>query len=279
MPELPEVETIVRELRQRVLNRRMKGAVLLRPSMSKSSGGAAEFDEMFKGRSFISVERRGKFILIGLDDGKRLLFHLGMTGKFIVSDGHQAEVNHLCSQYLFAERGRLDHVDVRRFGRLEVYRAGQEIPTLEKLGMDPLSPQFGPDALKKLVFSKNGRAARRRAVHPLLLDQTLISGVGNIYASEALFRARIRPDRQGGTLKSRDLTHLAIELKNVLAEALQRGGTTVSDYRRIDDKPGEFRSLLKVYGRQGEPCLQCKTAIRRLRLNGRSAFFCPKCQR
>ena len=280
MPELPEVETVVRELRSRVSSRRIVMARLLKPDMLKTDDrSASEFADFFQRRRFHSIERRGKFIVFLLDNGTRLLAHLGMTGKFVQCDAKQPEPKHLCSQYLFEDGSRLDHVDVRRFGRLELHAEGAAIPTLDKLGIDPLSPNFHPNCLESLVYTKKNRTPRTRAIHTLLLDQSLISGVGNIYASEALFRAGIRPDKPAGQIKPRHCRSLAEELRSVMEDALGLGGTTINDYRRVDDKPGDFLSLLQVYDRTDQPCRVCGTGIQRFRLNGRSVFFCPKCQR
>ena len=280
MPELPEVETVVRELRSTVLKRRIVAARLLKPDiLKKCDSKSHEFANFFCGGLFETVERRGKYIIFSLNNGDRLLAHLGMSGKFVLSDADQPEPAHLCSQYCFEDGSRLDHVDVRRLGRLELYSAGAAIPILEKLGIDPLSPDFHPNCLENLVYTKKNRTPRTRAIHTLLLDQSLISGVGNIYASEALFRAGVRPDKAAGQLKPRHRQRLAEALRSVMKEALKLGGTTINDYRRVDDKPGDFLSLLQVYDHAGQPCRLCGTDIQRVRLNGRSAFFCPKCQR
>jgi formamidopyrimidine-DNA glycosylase len=280
VPELPEVETIVRELNRIILGRTVIQAKLIRRDLLKRAafkdGG---FDTFFAGRRFRSVERRGKYLLFNLDNDAAMVAHLGMTGKFIVCERGDPDPDHLCSRYVFKDGGRLDHVDVRRFGRLELYDSSEVIPVLGRLGTDPLSPKFGAESLKSLVTTGDGRKRRRQAVHSALLDQRLISGVGNIYACEALFRAGIRPQRKAGGLTHGEVQRLAESLRRVMLEALDHGGTTVNDYRRVDDKPGDFRRFLRVYNRAGEPCLVCGAAIQRVRLNGRSAYFCPQCQK
>lgn len=279
MPELPEVETVVVELRSQCLERRLSAAQLQRQDILKRPQGSTdEFAKFFVDHSFKSIERAGKYIIFTLDNNDRLLAHLGMTGKFVVSTNGAEQPDHLCSQYVFADGGRLDHVDVRRFGRLELYRSGKPIDRLDRLGIDPLSDVFNSDSLKTLVYSRNGRSRRQRAVHTLLLDQSLVSGVGNIYASEALFRAGIRPSRAGGKLKPADLERLCEGLCGVMQDALKYGGTTVNDFRRVDDKPGSFKDMLCVYGRTDESCRACGTKIKKIRLGGRSVYFCPKCQ-
>jgi formamidopyrimidine-DNA glycosylase len=280
MPELPEVETIVRELRDKVLNRRITGADLLKPDMLKSRGFKSEdFARFFPGRSFKSVDRYGKFILFSLDDRSRLLAHLGMTGKFCATRENAPQPRWLASQYHFTGGLRLDHIDVRRLGRLEIHPPEAEIPVLKRLGVDPLSRNFGPKTLEVLLRHRQGSKRRTRAVHTLLLDQSLVAGVGNIYAAEALFRAGVKPTRPAGKLTKGDLDRLAKAIKTVLREAIKAGGTTIANYRRVDDKPGGFRLMLRVYDRLDEPCLACGKAIRRVTLGGRSAYYCGKCQK
>ncbi|MFH1862922.1 MAG: bifunctional DNA-formamidopyrimidine glycosylase/DNA-(apurinic or apyrimidinic site) lyase [bacterium] len=280
MPELPEVETIVRELNQQILRLKITEAILIRADMLKRTGAdqrslAAALD----GCAFDYVERFGKYLLFHLDSGGKMLAHLGMTGKFVYCRADHPLDKHLCSQVFFANGWRLDHIDVRRFGRLELYDQGEEIPTLTQLGVDPLSSSFNGKALKPLIYARNGKKRRQRAIHTLLLDQSLLAGVGNIYASEALFLAGIQPEKSAARLKTADLKRLAAGLREILQSALEYGGTTVSDFRRVDDKPGNFRDRLYVYDRTGEACRRCQTPIQRVRVGGRSVFFCPKCQK
>ncbi len=279
MPELPEVETIVRELRAVILQRTIRRARLLRADLwATPPHSAAAFNRQFAGKRFTQINRRGKYLIFVLNDGQRLVGHLGMTGKFLVSRAADKAPDHLCSQYLFTDGLRLDHVDVRRFGSLGIYPPDAPIPAVKALGPEPLERNFNGATLRPLLYSRNG-SRRKRAIHTLLLDQKLIAGVGNIYASEALFRSGIRPQKSAQKLRLADLPRLATCIKEVLRQSLKLGGTTISDYRRVDDKPGKFRALLQVYDRKGEPCRQCGALIRRVRLGGRSAFYCPKCQK
>ena len=168
---------------------------------------------------------------------------------------------------------------MRRFGRLELYNKNEVIPILDRLGIDPLLDDFNAEIIWKLRKGGSRKKPRTRAIHTLLMDQHLIAGVGNIYASEALFRAGVRPQRRAGRLTQQECKRLAPSLKDILQAAVAHGGTTVNDYRRVDDKPGDFLSMLQVYDRAGEPCRKCGTDIVRLPLNGRSAFYCPICQK
>ena len=279
MPELPEVETIVRDLREQILDLEITKSRLLRTDMLRSPRRASQrFKVFFVGKQFEAVDRIGKFLLFTLNDGSRLVAHLGMTGKFVVTNSHLPDPPYLCSQYVFQNGRRMDHIDVRRFGRLEIYPPGSNIPIIGRLGPDPLSPGFSPQTLHPLLFGHSGRR-RQRAMHTLLLDQSLISGVGNIYASEALFRSGIRPQRRADRVRLRELGTLANSLRQVMQEAVAAGGTTVNDYRRVDDKPGGFVAKLNVYDRKGQSCRRCKTAIKRVILGGRSAYYCPECQK
>jgi formamidopyrimidine-DNA glycosylase len=272
MPELPEVETIVRGLRGLILDRRILSVELLRAHMLKNGAEAEKiYRRFFKNRTFTSIDRRGKYLIFTLDNGCKLIAHLGMTGKFVFSCHPHPLPKHLCSIYYLEDDFRLDHVDPRRFGRLALYQNDEPIPELEKLGPDPISPEFSGNSLEILLKSS-------RAIHTLLLDQNLVSGVGNIYASEALHRAGIHPELPAVKLNRKHLGWLANELRQVMTEAIEQGGTTVSDYRRVNDKPGSFLEFLRVYERKGQPCKTCGQSIEQVRLGGRSAYFCPKCQ-
>jgi formamidopyrimidine-DNA glycosylase len=278
VPELPEVETIVRGLRRRILGIEIQAVRLIRADMLKRPRRASrKFKDFFVGRQFEAVDRVGKFLLFTLNDGSCLVAHLGMTGKFVVTNGRFPDPPYLCSQYSFGNGQRLDHMDVRRFGRLEIYGPGSKIPIIGRLGPDPLSAEFSPQTLHPLLFGRSGRR-RQRAMHTLLLDQSLVSGVGNIYASEALFRAGIRPQRHAHRVRLKELVALADALRQVMQEAVAAGGTTVNDYRRVDDKPGSFVASLNVYDREAQPCRNCGANIKRTILGGRSAYYCPKCQ-
>ncbi|MBU0519648.1 bifunctional DNA-formamidopyrimidine glycosylase/DNA-(apurinic or apyrimidinic site) lyase [bacterium] len=279
MPELPEVETIVRELRGRILGVQITEARLLKQDMLKHPAERKlDFGQFLISKRFTSIERRGKFMIFALDDGAKVIGHLGMTGKFVSASDGMPDPNHLCSQYSFSDGSRLDHIDVRRFGRLELYQPDEPMTRLDHIGIDPLDPGFSAEAVKSLVFSRQGNR-RKRAIHTVLMDQSLISGVGNIYAAEALFRAGIKPDRFAGRLTKAEQVRLAAALRQVMLDSLKEGGTTVSDYRRIDDKPGNFKNLLNVYERAGKPCRLCGTEIKRIRLGGRSAYYCGTCQK
>lgn len=279
MPELPEVETIVRELRSRILNLEIIDARLIRQDMLKyPEFDQIDFGDFYKAKRFTGIQRRGKFMIFVLNDGSRMVGHLGMTGKFVIAENGSPDHKHLCSQFLFKNGERLDHIDVRRFGTLELYRTNEIIRRFDRIGIDPLDQTFSSESIKRVVYNRNG-GRRKRAIHPTLLDQSLISGIGNIYAAEALFRAGIKPDRYAGRLTEAEQVKLAEQLRQVMLDSLAEGGTTVNDYKRIDWKDGNFQNLLNVYEHAGEPCRICTTTIKRIKLGGRSVYFCPNCQK
>jgi formamidopyrimidine-DNA glycosylase len=255
MPELPEVETVVRTLAPRVVGRHivelrvLSRRVVPRP-ISRAVGGTIR-----------AVRRLGKHILFELDRGI-LDIHLGMTGALVAG----GEPGPHTRAWLRLDRGRLIYHDPRMFGRI-------------RFRMEPPAG-LGPDALEIGAGEFAERlAARRGRVKPLLLDQRFLGGVGNIYADEALFGARIHPRARAGRLGPRRARRLHAALVAVLEEAIARGGTSISDYVDGEGHPGGFQQRLQVYGREGLPCVACGTPIRRVVLAGRGTHYCPRCQR
>lgn len=266
MPELPEVESVRRQLDPELSGRR---AVEVWTDPHPAIPREFQHVDRLAGRTIESVGRRGKFLLSPLDGGLELVMHLGMTGsfRFDVEDPYARARVHL-------DDGRtLVFRDVRRFGRMAVVPAGDYtgLPTLAHLGPEPLSEDFDPDRFV--------RDLRRTAapVKPFLLSQRPVAGVGNIYADEALWLARIHPQSRA-VGKGRALAlHGAI--REVLAGAIEREGTTFSDYRMVNGESGRNADFLVAYGRAGLPCPRCKTPLRKIVLGGRGTTYCPKCQR
>lgn len=269
MPELPEVETIAHQLREYV-----RGAVINHVELYREDylrGQAKEdFIKGVEGRSLKNIFRRGKFLIFHLDDGF-ILAHLGMTGKFIAADPRSQPPKHTIARFSMQSTGLL-LVDPRRFGRLNYYQEDEIPPTLQNLGIEPLSPEFTPEYLYERFKS------RLRPVKELLLDQNIIAGLGNIYVNEILFRAGVHPSIKGGDVSAQKLYQIAEYTKIVLNEAIENNGTTISDYRNVDDKSGGFQDFLQVYGKAGEKCPKCGSTIERMVSGGRSSFFCPECQ-
>ncbi len=271
MPELPEVETVVRDLRPLLVGRRIEGVRVSRFALRKP--WTRGWSRRLRGRRVEAVRRRGKWIVLDLDDGGRLVFHLGMTGQLTVTDAPMEDHTHLIFD-LDGAAGRLRFRDVRRFGSAtwfpdEVRMQAQF--TASRLGPEP----FGLDP----AYWRGRLAATSRIVKAVLLDQTVAAGVGNIYADEALFEARLHPTRLAATLDAREADRLRRAVETVLKRAIERRGSSIRDYVGGSGLRGEMQDEFRVYGRTGEPCPRCGAPIERLRLGGRSSHYCPTCQR
>jgi len=270
MPELPEVETICRDLNGSVTGQILKECKIARPDYVRNMN-AKVLVRNIVGQTLNSINRRGKYILLDFEHGI-LLAHLGMTGKFITVTESKPLSKHIVAFFRF-ENTSLLMEDIRRFGRLNYYPAKQPVPELERLGVEPFSDDFN------LVYMRDKFKNRTSSIKNLLLDQNIIAGLGNIYVTEILFRCLIHPLNPGGKLSGRKIEKLIHYTKEVLTEAIDNAGTTISDYRRVDDKSGSFQNFLNVYGKEGIDCPVCSRKIKRIVFGGRSSFFCPNCQR
>ncbi len=269
MPELPEVETTRRGIAPALIGHRIQRAVVRQPSLRWPV--PADLDRHVAGQRVRDVGRRAKYLLIRLDQGS-VLMHLGMSGRLRVLPPDSAVERHDHLD-LVMETGQLLRLhDPRRFGAV-LWAPQHEHPLLTGLGPEPLSDAFDGAHLHARC------RGRRAAIKVLLMDARIVVGVGNIYASEALFRAGIDPRRAGGRISAARFDALAQAVRAVLSEAVERGGTTLRDYTAPDGAPGWFRLQLAVYERQGKPCTHCGTAIRRVLSAQRSTYFCPHCQR
>jgi formamidopyrimidine-DNA glycosylase len=271
MPELPEVETLARTLRGRVLGDVMVGAEIRWPRTLAEPAPEA-FARAIFGRRISAVERRAKFLLLSLDPFT-LVFHLRMTGRLLVADGPQAPElagAHVHLLLPLASGRVLYFHDVRKFGR--VWLVGNVAALLGKLGMEPLSPAFTAEALAGLLAGRRGR------IKPLLLDPRLVAGLGNIYVDESLWQAEIHPLRRADTLAAGEVARLHAAIRDVLSRAVEHRGTTLRDYRDAYDAPGGHQFALAAYGRAGEPCPRCGLAISRTVVGGRGTHYCPICQ-
>ena len=269
MPELPEVETIARGLAKRISGDVIESVWLgSKPEPLKSP--AAEIAAALQGKRISTVRRVGKHIVFDLESASgstsaQWIVHLGMTGSLLVcAPGTELE-KHTHAILQLSSGRELRFVDPRRFGRLSV------IENFEAPGAEPL----------QIAFEDFGALFRKRKtpIKSALLNQSLLSGVGNIYADEALFRARVRPRRRASSLTRDELRRLYQALKTVLKEAIKLGGSSVSDYVDADGEEGFFQLKHRVYGREGEPCRVCKTPIKRIVIAGRSSHYCPGCQK
>jgi formamidopyrimidine-DNA glycosylase len=276
MPELPEVETVRRMLAAHVPGRRIARAAVSRHRLRSAS--LAKLPAALAGRAFGAPRRTGKFLFLDLDDGRTLLSHLGMSGRWLYwADARTADgsLPHVHLRLTFEDGGALWYQDIRRFGMLRV------VPT-DRLARDPSVRLLGPDPLVEPPTGESLRALARGArvaVKNFLLDQRRIAGLGNIYVSEVLFRAAVNPRRRAGTLTTPEWARVAAEIPPVLEESIGRMGTTISTYRTIWNEPGQYGEQLLVYDRAGQPCRRCGTAVRRIVQGGRATFFCPGCQK
>lgn len=272
MPELPEVETIVRGLRPVLPGRRIREAQVLRNDLLRVSSGA--FRAGLQDRELLEVGRRGKNVVLTLSDSLRLVVNLGMTGRLLFLSGPPGEASsaHLGIKLSLAPPGALLYDDVRRFGHLLLLSEEAWREESARLGPEPLDPALTPEDFHALL------SASRSPVRSWLLDQTHLAGVGNIYANEALFRAHIHPARPGHTVTPEESRALLEGLRRVLTDAIRARGTTLRDYRTASGGTGGYGVELEVYGRDGSACPRCKAPVRRIVFGNRSAFFCPRCQ-
>jgi formamidopyrimidine-DNA glycosylase len=287
MPELPEVETVRAGLERHVVGRTVADVQVLHPRVVRRDlAGPAGFAAAMAGRTVKRAERRGKYLWLALDDEEALLAHLGMSGQLLVGDPDRPLSPHVRARFTFTDGGPdLRFTDQRTFGHLmlvpfaHAYADGsaadvRELPApIAHIAPDPLEAAFDPDDFAARL------TRRHTGVKRALLDQSLISGVGNIYADEALWRARLHWARPTETLRRGEVSRLLEAVSEVLSEALRAGGTSFDAlYVNINGESGYFDRSLQAYGREGEPCARCGTPIRRDAFMNRSSYSCPHCQ-
>ncbi len=272
MPELPEVETIARTLAPAVRGRIVARVELLyRPLLR--TGGRKALDAL-RGRRILGVRRRGKMLIIEFEGARTLVFHLKMTGQFLFAAEADPRDKHTRLAMRFEDGiNELRFRDVRKFGFLLCLEGDPEgsCGELSCLGPEPL--EVGLEGFAAILKGRKGRTKS------LLLDQTKIAGIGNIYADEMLFDARIHPETPASWLAKPAVERLCESMKRILALAIEANGSTLQDYRDAEGREGSFQFFHKVYDRKGEPCVACGTAIKMKRISGRSSHFCPRCQR
>jgi len=270
MPELPEVETVVAGLKPQITGAKL---VSVRTSGKNLRYPLPDFSTLLQ-QSIQKVERRAKYLLFHFENGQTLIWHLGMTGQFHVLAQHEDKTKHEHVTLTFEGGQTLRYRDVRRFGYAGLCdtNALEQHVWFAKLGVEPLLNDFSGDYLRDILKT------RKTSIKQAIMDNHVVVGVGNIYASESLFRAAINPAQVANNLKPKQYTSLVQHIKTVLAEAIQAGGSTISDFVKTDGKPGYFAHSFKVYGREGESCLICKNPIEKIMLGGRASFFCSQCQ-
>jgi len=272
MPELPEVETIVRQLAGPLPGHRFREVAVYRQDLLRESG--ASFRVGLEGREVSAVTRRGKNILLHLSGDEFLVVNLGMTGQLLFrrSTSEEDLPRHLGLAFILESGGALLYADARRFGHLRRYSSA---------AWETESRRLGPEPLGRELTSSSFYAALQGSTSPIrswLLDQTRVAGIGNIYANESLFRAAIHPRRPARSLTEKESNALLEGIREVLRKAIRARGTTLRDYRTASGDQGGFGPALQVYGRQGGGCPICKTPVERVVFANRSAFFCPRCQ-
>jgi formamidopyrimidine-DNA glycosylase len=270
VPELPEVETVVRSLAGELAGRRIV-RVTLRETRLRG-GVAADFSARLEGRRIERLARRGKYVLAWLDDGAVWLVHLGMTGRLTLAAAGRPDVVHDHVTVALDDGRLVTFNDARRFGRVAVVDPAR-LDDEAGRGLDPLAAGFTTDALFALT------RGRRTSIKALLMDQRRVAGLGNIYVNEILFQAGVRPRRRAGRLGRAECARVVAAARRVLADAIRGGGSSISDYRDGLGRAGAFQLRHLVYDRAGAPCRRCGTPIRRLVHGGRSTFYCPRCQR
>ena len=270
MPELPEVETTRRGLAPHVTGKSIAAVLVREPRLRWRV--APDLPAQLRGQRIDAVTRRGKYLLFGTPAGT-LLVHLGMSGTLRYLRETQAHGTHDHVDVRFDTGDCLRFNDPRRFGSMHFATAPLEHPLLRDLGPEPLGEAFTPDYLFRASRGRNV------AMKQHLMNGRVVVGVGNIYANEALFRAGIHPLRPAGRIARARFTALVAAVRDVLNAALADGGTTLRDFVDGDGKPGYFRTALKVYERDGEPCERCATPIRRVVVGQRATYYCPRCQR
>ncbi|MGK4583164.1 bifunctional DNA-formamidopyrimidine glycosylase/DNA-(apurinic or apyrimidinic site) lyase [Kitasatospora sp. HPMI-4] len=281
MPELPEVEVVRRGLARWITGRTVAEVEVLHPrAVRRQVGGAPDFTARMTGATFGQAQRRGKYLWVPVGAGFSMIGHLGMSGQLLVQDPAVPDETHLRVRFRFADGAReLRFVDQRTFGGLAVEEAEPDDPestpvSIAHIARDPLDPRFDDGAFITAL------RAKRTTVKRALLDQTLISGVGNIYADESLWRAKLHYERPTASLTRPQAALLLQHARDVMDAALAVGGTSFDSlYVNVNGESGYFSRDLDAYGREGEPCRRCGTPIRRAAWMNRSSYFCPRCQR
>lgn len=274
MPELPEVETVVRDLRQHGLVHAVVRRVDIHWPRTVAAMPPAAFARALAGRTVTDVTRRAKYIVIALDSGDRLLIHLRMTGKLRFAAAGEKTGPHDHVVITFEDGRRLVFNDTRKFGRFRLCSAGDD--PLCELGPEPLEKSFTAALLRSKL------AGKRRQIKPLLLDQTTVAGLGNIYVDEALWQAAVHPERRADTLTDEEIVRLHFAIREVLKRGVQNNGTTLGDgeanFYSVAGRRGRNADALNVFRRDGQPCPRCGTLLVRSVVGQRGTHFCPECQ-
>lgn len=278
MPELPEVETIRRGLEREVVGKRIKSVEVTGARSVRRHKNKKEFIGRLEGTKVKSARRRGKYLLLTLDSGDVLVIHLRMSGQLLRAQPKDPMPKHTHVVFTFTQGGQLRFVDPRTFGELFLSTPDgltHDVPELADLGFDPVDTPVVVNEFARRVLGR-----RDTKLKPLLIDQSFIAGIGNIYSDEILWEAGLRWDRTPGSLSNMEIRRLFRSIVEILHEAVKHRGSTLSDQQYVDvlGRPGEYQQLHNVYDRAGQPCNRCRSTIVKERFQSRSTFFCPSCQ-
>lgn len=271
MPELPEVDTIVRGLQKTLVGKKIKNVSVIFPGIVKQ--GSKNFKKNVNKSEIMAVRRRGKFILVDLSNGKTILAHLGMTGSFLFlsSSTPLNRHDHLVLKFYKTQK-ELRYRDLRKFGKIKSFCTSKEenISDLKKLG--PESLNISSSDFVSLLKKRKGR------IKSALLNQQILAGLGNIYADESLSEAKIHPEQKADKLSGKKLKRLHQAIQKILKKAIKAGGSSIENYYNVNGEIGSFQLQHKVYAREDQPCKRCRSRITRIKISQRSSYFCPRCQ-
>lgn len=276
MPELPEVETVIKGLKPLVEDRIFTGVEIREEKMiAFPEDNIKQFKDELQGSKIEDIKRRGKYIIFELNTDKNMIIHLRMTGKLLVKEVEEFRDKHTHVIFTLNDGQEIRFNNIRKFGR--IYLIDENHPEqaggLAKLGPEPLSDELSPEDFKKLF---KGRSA---VIKSLLLNQHFIAGIGNIYGDEILYLAGIKPDRKADTLNDEEKEKIYYRMRDILQKGIIYGGTTFSDYVNAFGEKGSFQEELKVHQREGEKCYSCEGEIKKIKVGGRSTYYCPQCQK
>lgn len=272
MPEIAEVETVRNTLKKRILNKKIKSVEVFYEPMIESD--LESFKKNLIHESFVDIKRRGKWLIFETEH-YYLLSHLRMEGKYFIKDKNEEKDKHEHVIFLFLDNTTLRYADTRKFGRMRLILKDELENTecIKKQGLEPGDKDLTADYLLEKFMNKH------IPIKTALLDQTIISGLGNIYANEVLFYARINPLKSACMLTKSECKRIVEGAKEIIEEAIKMGGTTIRSYTSSLGVTGRFQQNLKVHKKEGEPCIVCATIIKNVKVGGRSTYFCPKCQK
>jgi len=274
LPELPEVETVTRTLRELVKGKQITSVQVYLPRIIQRPADIEQFCDALVGHTILDVTRRGKFIRFLLD-GLVLVSHLRMEGRYGVYEQHEEIEKHTHVVFTFNDGTQLRYKDVRQFGTMHLFSEGEDLNELplRKLGIEPLSEQFTAKVLREKLQHRHTK------IKPLLLNQELIVGLGNIYVDEALFAARIHPERSPSSLSKAEWSKLHKAIVDTLTSAVEAGGSSIKSYVNGQGEMGMFQQQLLAYGRENQPCTSCGTLLTKFVVGGRGTHICPRCQK